>query len=145
MWIFSFPRTTTLLPQNLFIKYNLHIAVCTVDKNLCMCGLSHVQPFVTPWIVAQQATMFMGFSRQEYWCGLPFPTPGDLPDTGIKPTPLVSPTWVGRFFTTMPHSLMNFLKVSMYVKVIHLLSDIGKEFSRMSLPIYRSVLIKPHL
>ena len=42
----------------------------------------------------------MGFSRQEYWSGLPFPPPGDLPDTGIEPTPLMSPALAGRFFAT---------------------------------------------
>ena len=41
--------------------------------------------FVTPWTVAHQAPPSMGFSRQEYWSGLPFPSPGDLPDPGIKP------------------------------------------------------------
>ena len=49
---------------------------------------SHVQLFVTPWAVARQAPLSMGFSRQEYWSGLPFPAPGDLPDPGIE---LVSP------------------------------------------------------
>ena len=49
-----------------------------------MCILSRVQLFETPWTVAHQATLSMGFSRQEYWSGLPFPTPGDVPDTGIK-------------------------------------------------------------
>ena len=39
----------------------------------------------TPWTVACQAPLFMGFSRQEYWNGLPFPSPGDLPDPGIEP------------------------------------------------------------
>ena len=47
--------------------------------------LSHVQFFATPWTVALQAPLSMGFSRQEYWSGLPFPSPGDLPDPGIKP------------------------------------------------------------
>ena len=46
--------------------------------------LSHVRLFVTPWTVAYQAPLSMGFSRQEYWSGLPFPSPGDLPDPGIK-------------------------------------------------------------
>ena len=40
---------------------------------------------VTPWTVAHQAPLFMGFSSQEYWSGLPFPSPGDLPKPGIKP------------------------------------------------------------
>ena len=46
-----------------------------------------VQLFVTPWTIACQAPPSMGFSRQEYWSGLPFPSPGDLPDPGIKPKP----------------------------------------------------------
>ena len=54
-------------------------------------SLSHVQLFVTLWTVAHQATMSMGFLRQEYSSGLPFPPPGDLPDTGIEPTSPVSP------------------------------------------------------
>ena len=47
--------------------------------------LSRVRLFATPWTVAHQAPPSMGFSRQEYWSGLPFPSPGDLPDSGIKP------------------------------------------------------------
>ena len=47
--------------------------------------LSRVQLFATPWTVAYQALPSMGFSRQEYWSGLPFPSPGDLPNSGIEP------------------------------------------------------------
>ena len=47
--------------------------------------LSRVQLFATPWTVAYQVPLSMGFSRQEYWSGLPFPSPGDLPDPGIEP------------------------------------------------------------
>ena len=47
--------------------------------------LSRVRLFATPWTVAYQALPSMGFSRQEYWRGLQFPSPGDLPDPGIKP------------------------------------------------------------
>ena len=47
--------------------------------------LSHVQLFATPWTVTYETSPSMGFSRQEYWSGLPFPSPGDLPDPGIKP------------------------------------------------------------
>ena len=46
--------------------------------------LSCIQLFVTPWTVVHQAPLSMGFSRQEYWSGLPFPSPGDLPDPGIE-------------------------------------------------------------
>ena len=66
---------------------------------LCCVLLSHVQLFVTPWTVANQAPLSMGFPRQEYSSGLPFPPPGDLPDPGIEP---VSPALAGRFFTTEP-------------------------------------------
>ena len=52
--------------------------------------LSHVQLTETPWTVARQAPLSMGFSKQEYWSGLPFPSPGDLPNPGIKPR---SPAW----------------------------------------------------
>ena len=48
-------------------------------------SFSCVCVFATPWTVAYQAPPSMGFSRQEYWSGLPFPSPGDLPDPGIKP------------------------------------------------------------
>ena len=51
--------------------------------------LSRVRLFMTPWTIACQAPLSMGFSRQEYWSQLPFPSPGDLPDPGIEP---VSPT-----------------------------------------------------
>ena len=48
-------------------------------------SLSHVWLFATPWTVAYQASLSMRFSRQEYWSGLPFPSPRDLPDPGIEP------------------------------------------------------------
>ena len=53
-----------------------------------MCILSHSivsNSFVTPWTTAHQAPLSMGFPRQEYWSGLPFPSPGDLPNPGIEP------------------------------------------------------------
>ena len=61
--------------------------------------LSHVRLFATPWTIAHQAPLSMGFSRQEYWSRLPFPSPGDLPDPGIKPA---SPALACGFFTTEP-------------------------------------------
>ena len=54
-------------------------------KEVKLKSLSHAQLFVTPWTVAYQAPQSMEFSRQEYWSGLPFPSPGALPDPGIKP------------------------------------------------------------
>ena len=52
---------------------------------MCAQSLSHVQLFVTPWTVAHQPPLSMGFPRQEYQHGLPFLPPGDLPDLGIEP------------------------------------------------------------
>ena len=65
------------------------------------CLLSHVS-LPNPWTVACQAPLFVEFSRQEYWSGLPFPPPGELPDPGIKPMSLASTTLAGKFFTTEP-------------------------------------------
>ena len=61
--------------------YSLCMGGCEVKVKL----LSHVRLFATPWTVAHQAPPFMGFSSQEYWSGLPFPSPGDRPDPGIEP------------------------------------------------------------
>ena len=66
----------------------------------CMCVCSITFDSATPWTKACQAPMFMEFSRQEYWSGLPFPSPGDLPDPGIEPTSPMSLVLVGRSFTT---------------------------------------------
>ena len=56
-------------------------STCIPVADSCRC----VRLFATPWTVAYQAPLSMGFSRQEYWLGLPFPSPEDLPDPGIKP------------------------------------------------------------
>ena len=58
---------------------------------LCVCMLSRVRLFVTPWTIAHHLPLSMGFSRQEYWSESPFPPTGDLPDPGIKPTSPESP------------------------------------------------------
>ena len=55
-----------------------------------------------PWTVACQVPLSMGFSRQEYWSSLPFPTPRDLPYLGIEPESLASPPLADGFFTTEP-------------------------------------------
>ena len=65
-------------------------------------SLSRVRFFATLWTVAHQAPPSMGFSRQEHWRGLPFPSPGDLPHPGIKPSPLMSPALATGFCTTAP-------------------------------------------
>ena len=70
-----------------------------VEVSLLFSQLSFVWLFVTLWTIAQQAPLSMGFSRQKYWSGLPFPSPGNLPDSGIKHA---SPPLTGGFFTTEP-------------------------------------------
>ena len=64
--------------------------------------LSYIQLFATPWTVACQAPRSMGFSRQKYWSGLLFPSPGDLPNPGIVPVFPQASALAGRFFTTEP-------------------------------------------
>ena len=92
------------------------VCVCmNVSVDVCVCmfacvfiekvlhassGLSDC--FVTPWTVARQVPLSMGFPRQEYWCGLSFPPPGDLPDPGIESKSLVPPELPCGFFTTAP-------------------------------------------
>ena len=70
------------------------IALCLLY--LCLCPVTSV---VSDSLQPRPAPLSMGFSRQEHWSGLPFPSPGDLPDPGIQP---VSPASVGRFFTAEP-------------------------------------------
>ena len=70
-----------------------------LSKISTLSHFSHAQLFATAWTVAHQVPLSMGFSRQEYWSGLPCPSPGDLPDPGIKPTSLMFPALAGRFFT----------------------------------------------
>ena len=65
-------------------------------------SLSHAQLFCDPWTVAHRAPVSMGLSRQEYWSGLPLPSPTDLPNLGIKPASLASPALAGGFFQLAP-------------------------------------------
>ena len=67
---------------------------------------SHVQLFATPQTVACQVPLSMGFSRQEYWNGLPFPPPGDLPDLGIQPTSSAATALAGTSFISEPPGLL---------------------------------------
>ena len=91
----------------LFFSYSMLIynillvsVIQQTDSVTHVCMLSHVQLFATQWTVACQSPLPVGFSRQEYGSGLPFPSPGDLPDPGIEPSSLVSPALAGRFFTS---------------------------------------------
>ena len=66
---------------------------------LCLCTCLVASDSATPWTVACQAPLSMGFSSQQSWSGLPFPTPGGLPAPGMEPVSLASPALAGRFFT----------------------------------------------
>ena len=67
---------------------------------ICAKSLQSCPTLWTPWIVAHQAPLSMGFSRQECWSRLPCPPPGDLPEPGIEPASLKSPALADRFFTS---------------------------------------------
>ena len=72
---------------------------CDFKGEGCVCVLSCVRLFATPWTTAHQAPLPMGFPRQEYWRGLPFPSPGDPPNPEIEP---MSPALAGGFFSPKP-------------------------------------------
>ena len=96
------------------LSYFLH--VCTLKS------FSHVQLCVTPWTVACQAPLSKGFPRQEYWSGLPFPSPGDLPDPGLKSMSLAL---AGTFSTTEPPGKLQYFSWPgilwiWYVSYVHL-------------------------
>ena len=69
---------------------------------MCDQSLSHVRLSATPWTIARQAPLSMGFSRQEYWSGLPFPSPGVLSNPGNEPASLASPALADGFFNAVP-------------------------------------------
>ena len=84
--------------KNCWLFYCGNIFIQTIYYFVCMVSrFSHVQLFVMLWTVAHQASLSIGFPSQEYWNGLPYPSPGDLPDPGIEP---MSPALTGGFFTT---------------------------------------------
>ena len=90
------------LTQDLKKEYTVTKKVACVWRNVhaMPSRFSHVRLFVTLWTVAHQAPLTMRFSRQEYWNGLPYPPPWDLPDPGIEPVSLMPPPLAGRFLTT---------------------------------------------
>ena len=81
----------------------LIVFICICHVSVCVCVHSVARSCLTLCnSVAHQSPLSMRFSRQEYWSELPFLTPGELPNPGIKPTSLTSPALAGRFFTTAP-------------------------------------------
>ena len=86
-----------ILQRTLYFTRLQHLHCAFTDNVL---NRSIVSLFATLWTVARQAPQSMGFSRQEYWSGLPFLPPGDLPDPGIEPESFMFPPLVDGFFTT---------------------------------------------
>ena len=86
---------------NIVFVSTLQQSVSVIPIHICCCLVAklHLTLFLTPWTVAHQAPLSMGFSREEYRSGLPFSSPGDLSDPGIEP---VSSALAGGFFTTEP-------------------------------------------
>ena len=92
-------------------RFKFHLVLCVwqcqrpVNYRVCAQLLSCIWLFATPWTIVHQTPLSMGFSKQGYWGGLPFPTSGDLPNPGIKPT---SPALAdGCFITEAPDTLLS--------------------------------------
>ena len=87
--------------------------------------------FATPWTAACQTPLSMGFARQEYWSGLPFPSPGDLPNPGIEPA---SPVLEGRFFTAKPlreahiYVISFYINFSIFIELVYIIETCWREW-----------------
>ena len=90
-----------------------------------MKSLSRVRLFVTPWTAAYQALPSMGFSRQECWSGLPFPSPGDLPNPGIEPK---SPILQQTLYRLSHQGMLG------YIKIIYPLLELNLQICPLSVP-----------
>ena len=120
-----------------WLRLRMCVCVC-----VCVCAracvgtqlLSHVRLFVTPWTITCQAPLSMEFSRQEYWSGLPFPSPGDLPNPKMEPASLASPALAGSFITTSylrspwEYWIPNYLKLPGWQKLSQQLAEISFPF-----------------
>ena len=97
----GFPTTHTFpTPPQIHTVWK-EVTLDSLSLHACMLSpFSCVQHSATLWTVAHQAPLSMGFSRQEYWSGLPCPLPGNLPNSGTEPRSLMSPALARRFFTT---------------------------------------------
>ena len=94
---------TLLQEMTLDPRIQVTLLVSVLCMHVCVLSLFRsVHLLVTPWTVARPAPLYMGFSRQEHWSGLPCPPPGDLPDSGITPASLRSPVLAGRLCVLLP-------------------------------------------
>ena len=102
LWQFAHLRPLSLLQRGLAPR-SMKFPKLNDQYLVSACVLSHfsrVELFATPWTIAGQPPLSMGFSKQEYWSELPCTLPGDLPDPGIEPASLMSPALADKFFTT---------------------------------------------
>ena len=106
------------------------------DVCLCARELSCFQLFATPWTITHQAPLSMEVSRQEYWSGLAFPTPGDLPNPGIESVTLASSVLAGGFFTTVPPGKLIVLKLLLNLLIQLFFSIVLKTFFKYILNLY---------
>ena len=95
-----FSLTSMTLRSSLYACVSLPEKILRKPTSCMLSHFSRVWLIATLWIVACQAPLSMGLSRQEYWSGLPCPSPWDFPDPGIEPTSLMSPVLAGGFFST---------------------------------------------
>ena len=107
LWEFSSElKVQSRKRQNPDPAYSFHSITPLCFTFVCGCVLSHfshVWLCATPWTVTHQSPLSMGFSRQEYWSGLPCPPPGDLPEPGIKPSSPMSSALADGFFNHQCH------------------------------------------
>ena len=102
--IFIFINHFIMYTYRKSLSIHLKLKQCYIST-VCICAqlLSHIWLLATLWTVAHQAPLSMEFPRQEYWGGLPFPPPGDLPHPGIEPASPASLALAGGFFTIAPY------------------------------------------
>ena len=108
---FSFKPLRQLMRTNIFIPTGTYFvfSICHILLYVCVQSLIHVQCFAMPWTVACQIPLPMGFSRQEYWNELPFPPPGDLPNSGVESVSSVSPALAGAHWATWETHILSLL------------------------------------
>ena len=96
---FSQRGGVTCLRTHSTFRARIQVSCHCTTLCVCVCVISHSQLFATPWTVAHQVPLSTGLPLQKYWSGLPFPSPGDIPDPEIEPKSLASPALAGGFFT----------------------------------------------
>ena len=114
----------------------MYIYICKTITRVSLVkvkSLSHVRLFMTSWTVAYQASLSLGFSRQEYWSGLSFPSPEDLPNPGIKPgSPTLRVSLINIYHLPYSHCFFLVMRLTFYVK------GLGKGKINMYANIFRS-------